>query len=216
MLKSSLVLCSFLIALPFVALSQSPPPDPEILIDTGGDPLPITTSIGQVQPNGSGLVTYDFVNDTGLLTSFAFDTMVNKGLDPWLATHVFFSCAEPSGYFLNCAVNYNPLTGDLQYVFSGVLPSDGDETPGPNFDPHGEVGQHEGIPTGGVFHISLIGWIDGGYGGLLYKGRPTFTDSFTTVPETSSVLILLTESLLLAAIMFPLRRRWNWKRRFNP
>jgi hypothetical protein len=183
--------------------------DPRILIDTGGDPLNVTTGLNQVQSDGSAFVSYDFVNDTALLTSFLFETMVNKNLDPWLATHVFFGCDEPSGYFLDCSVNYDPSTGHLAILFSGTLPPDGDEGPGQD----SEIGEHEGIPTGGTFHISLLGWIDGGYGGLLYQERPTFTNSFTTVPEPSSVLSLLSELTLLAGIVFLSRR--GWKRRFG-
>jgi hypothetical protein len=213
--KLLLLVCSLMIGLSAVTLAQSLPPDPEILIDTGGDPMNITTGISQVQANGSPLVSYDFVNDTSLLTSFMFETMVNKGLDPWLATHVFFGCLNPGGYFLNCSVNYNPTTGDLKYLFSGVLPPDGDETPGPGFDPTGEVGEHEGIPTGGVFHITMVGWIDGGYGGLLYQNRPTFSNSFTTVPEPTSFLSFLAELLLMGCVLTLARNHRNWKRLFG-
>ena len=219
LLKTWPVLFAFLIVLPAVTLAQSVPHDPQILIDTGGDPMNISTSINQVQPSTDCPIVgdqiqcaYDFINDTSLLTSFTFETIINKGLSAETVSSSF-SCLEPSGYFLNCSVTYNSDTGDLKYFFSGVLPADGDETPGTGFDP--EIGEHEGIPTGGVFHITLIGWTTNAGDGTLYSGLPTLSNSFTTVPEPSSVLSILTELGLLAGVVIFSRNRWNLKRRFN-
>jgi len=95
-----------------------PPPinDPEILIDSDCCSIPITTGINQVQPTGAQTVTYDFFNDTpDVITSFIFQTMINAGLSPQAASS--FTCMDNAGFFLGCAVHYDPVSGNLQYSF---------------------------------------------------------------------------------------------------
>ena len=47
--------------------------DPRILIDSGGDAIPISSGINEVQPNGNQTVSFDFFNDTSaIVTSFTF------------------------------------------------------------------------------------------------------------------------------------------------
>jgi hypothetical protein len=179
--------------------------DPQILIDTGGDAIPISSGINQVQPNGNQTVTFDFVNDTSnIVTAFRFATTINTGLSSQAAAS--FTCADPGGYFLSCTTSYDPSlnpppTGNLLYVFSGVSPADADEDGSDT-----EAGEQEGIPPGGHFIITLQGWTPNATsaGEMLYSGTPMFHDSFTQTPEPAVALTLGTGLLLLAAI---------WRRR---
>ena len=160
--------------------------DPEILIDSGCCSIPLSTGINTVQPTGAGTVTYDFFNDTAnIVTSFRFQTMINTGLSATAAGS--FTCADPGGFFLGCIPSYNSMTGNLLYTFSGVNPSDGDENGGDT-----EVGEQEGIPSGGHFIITLNGWTPNAMsnGETLYRNLPTLDNTFTTTPEPSSALIL--------------------------
>jgi hypothetical protein len=175
--------------------------DPEILIDTGGDSIPISTGINQAQPCGSAPCIFDFFNDTGgILISFTFETMINPGLSS--AAAASFTCADPSGFFLSCSSHYDP-SGDLKYMFTGVLPEDQNETSGP------DLGEHEGIPPGADFIIEYEGWVRNQTVGneQLYQGLPTMTNTFATTatPEPSAALTFATGLLLLAAL-------WNRRR----
>ena len=223
-MSKTILLFSLLVAVPLIGLAQEDN-DPRILLAGGDDgPQPVQ-NIGNVQPactdggiSGStylfGLVplptcTYNFQNTSGsILTSFTFETQVNANL-PF--PNLLFNCDQQGlGYFLNCNVMYNSSSGDLKYVFSGVNPSDGDETPGPGFD--NQYNEQEGIPPTGLFHITLVNWSPAFDGVLWGNQLPTLTNSFTTVPEASSIVILLTELLLLAAFLTLFRRKLNWKR----
>jgi hypothetical protein len=190
---------ALLLATGLVATASPLLHDPQILIDTGGDPLSIH-DINVVQPNGNQTVTYDFVNDTSsIVTKFTFETTINKNLSGLAASS--FTCADPGGYFLSCNTSYNSLTGDLRYIFSGVNPPDDDE----DFDP--ENGEQEGIPPNGLFHITLQGWTPDATsaGEVLYNDIPSLTNTVeTTAPEPAAALTLGTGLLLLAAI---------WRRR---
>jgi hypothetical protein len=175
--------------------------DPEILIDTGGDAIPISSGINQVQPNGNQTVSYDFVNDTNnIVTGFRFATTINVGLSNEAAAS--FTCADPGGYFLSCTTSYDPsnpppMTGNLVYVFSGVNPTDGDDT-----GTDTEAGEQEGIPPGGHFIITLQGWTPNAMsaGEMLYSGTPMLQDTFTQTPEPAVALTLGTGLLLLVAV----------------
>ena len=170
--------------------------DPEILIDSGGDAIPITSGINQVQPTGDQTVSYDFVNDTkSIVTGFTFETTINTGLSTEAAAS--FSCSDPGGFFLNCTSSYTSATGNLLYVFSGVNPFTGMSGSG--------AGLEEGIFPGGNFIITLNGWVPDAMsaGQVLYNELPTLENTFTT-PEPAAALTLGTGLLLLAAI---------WRRR---
>lgn len=175
--------------------------DPQILIDTGGDSLPISTSIGIAQPCSPGPCTFDFFNDTGgILTNFTFETTINTGLSA--AAINSFTCADPSGFFLNCNIHYVSSSGDLKYLFNGVNPPDGDE----NLEP--ELNEHEGIPPLGHFIIRFTGWQEDLKVGdeQVYAGVPATTNNFetTAAPEPGAALAVGTGLLLLATM---LRRR---------
>jgi hypothetical protein len=170
--------------------------DPEILIDSDCCSIPITSGINQVQPTGAQTVMYDFFNDTpGTITSFTFQTMVNTGLSPTASSS--FTCADPAGYFLGCAVHYDPPSGNLTYSFSGTNALDDDETLEP------EIGEQEGIPPNGHFKITLQGWTpDVMSGGQeLYSNLPMLTNDFTQTPEPAVALTLGTGLLVLAAML---------------
>ena len=196
-----IVCCTLLLAASF-AVTGTPVYDPEVALDGGGDAIPITLGINQIQPNAgcpvlNGLIqcTFDFVNDTSnILTSFTFQTTINTGLSSEAAGS--FTCADGGGYFLSCGVHYTSLTGNLRYDFSGVNPPDGDE----NSDL--ELNEMEGIPPNGHFIITLLGWApDATVGGeQLYSDLPHLNNSFTQSPEPAVAFTFGTGLLLLAAM----------------
>jgi hypothetical protein len=198
----------------FSVFADPVPTDPQILIDTGGDPLSLSTQINNVQPDGTNPLQFSFVNDlNGIVTSLTFDTTINMGLTPAEITSGF-SCPTPQGYFLSCAVNYTQSTGDLQYHFFGVNPADGDENFSTSHD--NEFNQFEGIPIGGDFTITLNGWVDGAQGSdgkALYANLPMFDNSFTATPEPSLVVLLAIQGLLLVGVASVVRRRAQRKQR---
>ena len=182
--------------------------DPEMVIDGDCCSIPISSGINQVQPTGASSVTYDFFNDSpNIITSFIFQTTINKGLSS--AASASFTCTDPGGFFLNCVVFYDPATGTLRYTFSGVNPPDGDE------GTDTEIGQMEGIPpassnpvaVNGHFKITLNGWVtDATSGGeQLYSGVPHVDGSFTETPEPSAALAIGTGLMLLGLLRY--RRR---------
>jgi hypothetical protein len=167
--------------------------DPEILIDTGGDAIPISSGINQVQPTGDQTVSYDFFNNTkNIVTGFTFETTINTGLSSDAAAS--FTCADPGGFFLNCTTTYTSSNGNLLYVFSGVNPFSGMSGSG--------AGLQEGIFPGGNFIITLQGWIPDAMsaGQMLYNELPTLDNTFTDTPEPAVALTLGTGLLLLAFI----------------
>jgi hypothetical protein len=191
------IVCPALFLAAAVAVTATPLlNDPEILIDSGGDAIPITSGINQVQPTGDQTVTYDFINNTKyVVTGFTFETTINVGLSSEAAAS--FTCADPGGFFLNCTTTYTQSSGDLLYVFSGVNPFT--EMSGSG------AGLQEGIFPAGNFIITLDGWIPDAMsaGQMLYNELPTLDNTFT-VPEPAVALTLGTGLLLLAAM---------WRRR---
>jgi len=179
--------------------------DPEILIDSDCCSTPISSGINSVVLTGAQTVTYDFFNDTSnMITSFNFATKINSGLSDQAAAS--FTCADPGGYFLNCSAQYMPsgffvCNGsqcNLQYLFSGVNPTDDDETLEP------EIGEQEGIPPGGHFKITLAGWTSGATastGEQLYSGLPMLHNDFTQSPEPAVAFTVGTGLLVLAAML---------------
>lgn len=208
-------------------------PDPQILIDLGGESPSVTTINTVLQPNATGTVAcpsgfvgqcFDFLNDTGaIITGFTIQTVVNANLS--IADSNSFTCAQGAGheYFINCSVTYVTSNGSLTYVFDGVLPSDGDEdvltrppcihTPRPPVCDT-EAGEREGIPLGGHFLFGLNGYVPGargGGGGLLFgpteaDAPARFQTTFTTVPEPSMMPILVLGGLAMI-VWAKLRRR---------
>ena len=187
----SLIISPLILLLACVVLTAAPLPldDPQILIDTGGDPLPISTSLGVVQPCGSQHCTFDFFNDTGaFVTSFLFEAMVNAGLQNIGGV---FTCSDPHGFFMGCHVDYNSTSGDLKFLFEGVVsPSNGIDPPGPH-----------GIPPNADFFVALDGWV---HNDNLFPGGdpPALTNTFTTSPEPSAWLTLGTGLLLLGGFRY--------------
>ena len=185
----------------FSALADPTPVDPEILIDVGfGSPgITVPPGVNSVQPCGSNSCTYDFINDTGgIITGFRFQTTVNTGLSSSL-----FTCSDPKMYFLGCSANYTSATGNLEYVFTGVKPPDGDE----NITQDTEFFEQEGIPVGGDFVITLNGWQQNTEI-FPNNGTPLQLDNaFTATPEPSQLVLLAVASLLLVSIAGIVRRR---------
>ena len=209
LLMSLVVVCAFLLAIPAVTRADVVTGDPEIGLDSGGDALNLSTSINVVQPSGANPLHFSFFNDLdGIVTSLTFNSIIAQNLtDAEIAS---FGCptAAHNGYFLSCLVSYTGTTGALQYQFSGVHPSDGDE----NFPVDGdtEFGEFEGIPIGGTFTITLDGWVAGATapdGHQLYSNLPTFQNNFTSTPEPSLVWLLAVQFLLLVSIAGVVRRR---------
>jgi len=171
--------------------------------------LDITTDLGNVQPNGQGLVTFDFINDSnGIVDELEFMVTINMGLSQSVINNAFsISQGGGLGYFKNDTISYNSTTGVLTYLFSGVDPSDNDEFC-PNPDP--EANEQEGIPECGVFHITLSGWVNDAnfMGTQLYSGTPTFTNSFAdSSPEPSTIAFSGLGLLILAAVVERRRRK---------
>jgi len=188
----------------------------------GGDPvaplLDITGDLVDVQPTAANCIsltgdcTFVFNNDTGaIITSLDFNMDIATGLTKADIAESF-SCSQGGlGYFKNCAVTYNAITGDLDYLFSGVNQPEGDEQC-PQKDC--EVNEREGIPPAAPgyrqFSITLTGWVADATVGdpmpLFPNGLPTFTNSFTT-PEPSSLIALGIGSLLLVGVVQFRRRK---------
>ena len=195
-----LLLIGFLVLLPVVLLAQGSDP----FIGVTGDglrPMSLATQLNTVQPTSAacedngGDCNFIFINDTGeIITDFEFDTSAFSLSDP---SAYNYSCS--SGYFLDCTATLNSLGDgmyDLDYSFYGVDPYDGH-----GYSSTNESGLPEGIAPGDTFYISLDGW-SGVFQDL------TLTNSFS-VPEASSILILLTELLLLAGLARLLGLRWH-------
>jgi hypothetical protein len=217
-MSKTFVLAGFLAVLPVIALGQDG--DPRIL--TTPDAITMlqpVTNLNNVQPCGaeSSYCLFDFENTTGeIIDSLTFDVTFTKGIPD--TNPQDYSVDDPNnpasancgGYFLTCGATIDGNT--VAFTFSGVNPADGDETPGqPNYDP--EIGEQEGIPPQGVFFIILEGWTSLGSDNF-YDGVK-FSNSFTTVPEASSAVILLTELLLLGGVLLIFRRKLNWKQRLD-
>jgi hypothetical protein len=195
------IMCSTLLLANGIALSASPLlQDPQIVIDSGGDATVISVppGINEAQPCGSATCSFDFINDTAsIVTGFNFKTKINTGLSSEDAS--LFTCADPGGYFIGCNTTYDPLTGILQYFYSGVNPADADEN-GSNT----EAGEQEGIPPQGHFIITLQGWTENDT--LFVKGTPPqLNNTFSTDSPEPAVALTLGSGLLLLAAM--LRRR---------
>jgi len=196
------------------------------IIIGGNDPIPTTpvsTTLNEVQVNTSPFCEngtllnegadceYGFTNDTGaIIDSFTFKI---NGIDQADANQILDN--DPcdvtlNGYFLNCSALYNSVTDVFTYSFSGVYPPDGDES-GPSFDQ--EIGEQEGVPPTGSFLIDLQDWNTGTLGSDL--SSISLANSFTTVPEASSPVMLLTDVLLFAGVLALLGRRLKWNRHLD-
>jgi hypothetical protein len=203
-----------LAAVSLSALADPTPVDPEILIDIGCCSSSLSTQFNIVQPDGNASTVFDFKNDTNkIVTSLTFSTTIKKGLTD-AEIQSGFSCPSPTiqGYFLFCAISYDKIGGGLTYQFDGVKPSDGDENVAIFHDT--EFGEHEGVPIGGDFKLTLQGWTVAAAASdqtLLFNSLPTFNDSFTAAPEPSQLLLLAVECLLLVSIAGIIRRRTKRK-----
>jgi hypothetical protein len=190
----ALVCCSVLTAMAPVLGASG---DPNVVIDSGDpNPLSLVHDLANVQPDGTSPLTFDFLNDSGgIVIDFRFQTTINTRLSPGDAGS--FTCT--TGYFLNCTISYSSSTGILIYHAYGVNPPDGDEV----YPEDTEQGEHEGIPIGAPFHITLTGWVSdatASNGDELYSGLPTFTNSFVAAPEPTGLMLLGTALLLAAGV----------------
>ena len=192
-----------LAAVSISAFADPTPVDPEILIDIGCCSSSLSTQFNIVQPDGNASTVFDFKNDTNkIVTSLTFSTTIKKGLTD-AEIQSGFSCPSPTiqGYFLFCAISYDKIGGGLTYQFDGVKPSDGDENVAISHD--NEFGEHEGIPIGGDFKLTLQGWTLSAASSdntRLFDSLPTFKDGFTAAPEPSQLWLLVGASLLLVSI----------------
>ena len=205
MTSKNLLACSIILtAASSVALAS--PIDPRMIIDaTDPSPIPISTGVNSVVPDGTSFSqTFDFVNDLGVvITGFDFRTNLATGFNP-----LDFTCA--SGYFLSCVATYNPTTGDLQYLFSGVNPPDpGDPNPLDTqvfpFDDF--ANEMKGIPLHGLFHITIEGFNTEGLFNDEHPIMPFSGTILTAVPEPSSLSVLLAGLAVMAAALEFRRRR---------
>jgi hypothetical protein len=224
-----LALCGLVTALPSGASAS------KIIVCNTCDPLPVILTdtngaLSQVQPgaaDASGDLTVEYLNLTGsIIDDLVFSTQINKGLSAsTLANDGDFQCVAPDGFFLQCSVDYDSTTGQLTYAYYDVNPPNVYDTPGVVIwdDLTNQGSDDTGIPNLGLFEIQLSGWTTSPTDsnlitpqnptGQIYSGRPTLSNTFNVpVPEASAVLILLTELLLLAGVLYLFRRRLNWKR----
>jgi hypothetical protein len=212
-LRGVLVVGCFLFATASATLAN--PIDPGIIVDSNDPPATdlggITNGLNGVQVTGDANVIYKLEDNTGIITSLTFTTLINPNLSQ-ATISADFTCGQDSlnqgglGYFLHCSVGYTPTNGldlthgVLTYSFFGVNPPEGapDELcPAQDC----EINEQEGIPTGGSFFIHLLGWIPDAPGsGPLYNGLPTFTNTFTATPEPSALPFLAGGLLLVAGI----------------
>jgi hypothetical protein len=214
-----LALCGLVAALPSGAFAA------KIIVCSTCDPVPILltqeSQLDEVQPSATNSdVVVEYLNLTGtLIDDLVFSTQINAGLsDATLEADKAFTCDAPDGYFLSCAVTYNQ-NGTLTYYYYGVNPPDYQDLPGVVIfeDILGQGFGNTGIPELGLFSIELSGWTPSLTinGTQFYSGEPTMSNAYNApvnVPEASAVLILLTELLLLAGVLYLFRRRLNWKR----
>lgn len=196
-------------------------------------PIPITptdNTLSEVQAdNSSGDLTLTFINLTGIIMD---DLVFGTTIDTQLSTQMLqddhdFTCDVDTGLFMNCAVTYDPTSGALNYYYYGVNPPSILDTPGFVIleDIIGQGFGDTGIPNLGVFTVEMTGWTqdlkDGEtqlYGSPSDPYPATFSNAYNApvnVPEASSVLILLTELLLLAGVVAVFRRKLNLKQRFQ-
>jgi hypothetical protein len=212
-LRGVLVVGCFLFATASATLAN--PIDPGIIVDSNDPPATdlggITNGLNGVQVTGDANVIYKLEDNTGIITSLTFTTLINPNLSQ-ATINADFTCGQDSlnqgglGYFLHCSVGYTPTNGldlthgVLTYSFFGVNPPEGspDELcPAQDC----EINEQEGIPTGGSFFIHLLGWIPDAPGsGPLYNGLPTFSSTFTATPEPSALPFLAGGLLLVAGI----------------
>jgi hypothetical protein len=197
----------------------------------GGDPtataFDVSTQLGVVQPTSSncdpttGDCTFVFNNDTGaIINSLMFSVTIAPNLtDPPASDNDLvadnFTCSQntvTSGYFETCNVTYDASTGLLTYSFSGVTTADNDETCP---DKDCELGEKEGIPPAAPgypqFRIELTGWLADATVNdpmpIFPNGLPTITGTFTTVPEPSTLFVLVVGMVLLLGAVELRRRR---------
>lgn len=217
MLKTFLVV-GFLAALPVIGLAQDSN-DPHIgVTEDGLGPLPVSEDLGVVQPDSTACIdnggdcSFIFYNNTpGIIDAFTFDTSftptANFSPPTSAEAPLDYTCVNPNGYgyFLSCSATLTEVNGVdyLDYSFYGVDPTSLGN-PYANGNP---TGNPEGIAPGDVFYVTLDGWTNG-------FQNLTLTNTFS-VPEASSVLILLTELLLFAGVVALFGRRLRWTRRFD-
>jgi len=191
--------------------------DPPTIIDltqTNG-------ALNDVVATGADNVNYEFLNLTGtIIDDLAFTAAITPELDPTMLGGLF-SCTAPNGFFLNCAVTYDPGTGALTTYYYGVNPPDWQDLPVVVIfeDLTGGNSGNTGIPNLGLFSVNLSGWVDDLDDGAIYGATvPSFSNSFNVpvnLPEPSTALIFPTELLLFAGGLALLGRKRKWKWTFG-
>jgi len=196
--------------------------DPDMAMDAGSFSIPLSQFMGFTpnQTTGGGIL--DLFNDTGqTLTQFGLTTVIKTGLT--LAPTTFQCSIGPNPFFLNCAITYDPSTGSLTTLFSGVNPDDNDPL-------DAEIGEQEGIPAllpgcntqngdtpacagQGHFAISFNNefLFSGDIGGWspsinpgLFSTAPTFQ---LATPEPSGIVLIATALVVIAGIRRISRRK---------
>lgn len=204
MVTKALLVFGFLAMLPVIAFAQGNDPHVGVQQD-GAGPLPVSQDLNDVQPDsractlGDGTCSFIFYNDTpGIIDAFTFDTSFSAASFTPPADETYTCDGLEYGYFESCTASLTLNDGvyNLDYSFFGVEPSNGD-----GYSDQNPTGAPEGIAPGDVFFIQLDGW-SGGFQDLALTNT-------LSVPEASSVLILLTELLLLAGLAKLLGLRWN-------
>ena len=90
-----------------------------------------------------------------------FRRQSTQNLDPTtLKNDGDFTCQAPNGFYLNCAVVYDPTNGALTTYYYGVNPPDWQDLPVVVIfeDIIGGGFGNTGIPNLGLFEVQLQGW----------------------------------------------------------
>jgi hypothetical protein len=190
-----------------------PPTDPDIILDAGGDAMPLTTGTNFV-PDADGGGTFDYFNPFQFtIVALTFHVSLLPGLGPDVISSDF-NCS--SGFFETCNFTYTSQSGLLTIDFA----TDHGNPVGAG------IGQMAGIPPlcqssdnpqcdiTGFFEITIDGWSDSASPGLFNCPTPgaagctpTFTTTDVVLTPEPSEGILFASVLLIGAAFTALGRR---------
>ena len=118
--------------------------DPAMGLDSDSFSSPISSAGPFIPINGGGV--FGFYNDTGaIISQLNIRTTILTGLSQSIIDAAF-TCEQPTSFFLNCSIAYQPATGVLTVSFFGVNPPDGDEFETPYSPADNEHNEQQGIP----------------------------------------------------------------------